>query len=240
MTKPLSLLLSDSWAFLQSHLATIAVGAVVFGLVFGVTQSQVKSVANKQVGQFMGMDAQKFQELSQRMAQGDEEAAKELQKMGEERMKNLGGTAEEREAAMMSMGLSTIGAVLPAVGIASLIFLVIHLLSLSYYSVIAIRGVRDVGAAFQQSIPLILPLLGLWIWIVLRTFIWIPILGFVFAIILGPRFVAAPLILVRDGKGIMEAATESYTRTASYWGKIFGNMFVVGIAMAIISAASSP
>lgn len=235
MTKPLSTLLSESWAFVQSHLTTIAVGAVIFGLIFGAVQSQVQMKANKAVGNFMGMDVQKFQDLSQRMAQGDEEAAAELQRMGEERMANLGGTAEEREAAMMSMGMSAIGAVLPTVGIASLILLVVHLLSMSYFSVIAIRGVRDVSAVFSQSIPLLLPLLGLWIWIVLRTFIWIPIIGFIFAIILGPRFIAAPVLLVRDSKGIMDAASQSYTRTANYWGKIFGNMFVVGLSMAIIS-----
>lgn len=235
MTKPLSTLLGDSWAFVQKHMVTIAVGALIFGLLQGVVSSQVQTKATKSVSQFMGLDMQKFQELSQRMAQGDQDAAKELEKMGQDRMKNLGGTPEAREAAMMGMGLNALGSFLPTFGLGMLILMLVHLLSMSYFSVVAIRGVTDVGNVFKQAFPLILPLLGLWIWTALRSFIWIPILGFFLAIYFGPRFVAGPVLLVRDGKGVMDAASESYKRTEGFWGKIFGNMFVVGICIAIIS-----
>ncbi len=234
MTKPLSTLLGDTWAFVQSHIMTILVGAVIFGLVQGAVQTQVQTKATEKAGQFMGMDMQKFQELSQRMAQGDQEAAKELEAMGEERMNELGGTPEAREAAMMSMGMEALGGFLPTFGVGMLILMLIHMLSASYYSVIAVRGVKDVGAVFQQAFPLILPLVGLWIWTALRSFIWIPVIGFIFAIILGPRFIASPLLLIRDSKGVMDAASESYKRTNGFWGKIFGNMFVVAFATAII------
>ncbi len=234
MTKPLSTLLGDTWAFVQSHMVTIVVGAVIFGLAQGAVQSQLQMKAATKVSQFMGMDMQKFQDLSQRMAQGDQDAAKELEAMGQERMENLGGTPEAREAAMMGMGMEALGGFLPSFGIGMLILMIVHMLSASYYSVVAVRGVKDVGAVFQQAFPLILPLVGLWIWTALRSFIWIPIIGFIFAIILGPRFIAGPVLLIRDNKGIMDSASESYKRTNGFWGKIFGNMFVVAIATAII------
>ncbi len=235
MTKPLSTLLGDTWSFVQQHAATIAVGAVVFGLIHGAVQMHVQVKAVHNVGNIMGMDMQKFQELSQRMAQGDQDAARELQEMGENRMNEMGGTPEAREAAMAAMGMSALKGMLPAVGFGMLILFIVQMLSMSYYSVVAIRGVRDVGSVFQQALPLMLPLIGLWIWTTLRTFIWIPLIGPIFAIILGPRFIAGPVLLVRDGKGIMDAASQSYSRTAGFWGKIFGNMFVIGLCMAIIS-----
>lgn len=233
MTKPLSTLLGDARMFFQSHWQAILVGAVVFGLLQAGVQAQMQRKAMNSVGTIMGIDAGKFQELSKRVARGDEAAMKELQKMGENRMESLGGAEEARQAAMTAIGMDVLGNMLPVIGMSVLIMTLINMLTMSYFGVVAVRGMSDAMSAFKQSFGLIIPLLGLWIWIFLRSFMWIPFIGIIFAIILGPRFVAAPVLLIRDGKGIMESAGESYARTSGYWGKIFGNMLVVGIVMVI-------
>ena len=79
-------------------------------------------------------------------------------------------------------------------------------------------------------------MIGLQIWIFLRSFAWIPILGVLLAIVLGPRFILAPVILIKEKKGVFASASASFERTKGYWGKIFGNMFVVAI-VGVISVA---
>ena len=85
--------------------------------------------------------------------------------------------------------------------------------------------------ALRHAVRLLLPLMGVNIWSVLRSFAWIPLLGLIPAIILGPRFFLSSLILIQEHKGIRESVRESYRRTKGYWWKIFGNTLIVPFCM---------
>lgn len=237
MLTPLSSLLSTTWSFFQKHLVVFLAGAVVFGLVNGFMQSGLQTKVASQMNQVMGVDPQKFQELSMRASQGDTAAMRELEEMGRQIGDRMGETTEEaKQAVTAALGMQVIGNVLPAFGIAFILTIILQILAMSYYSLVSVRGMTDIGQAFTASAGILFPLMGLWIWTGIRTFVWIPIIGFIFGIILGPRFIAGPVLLIRDGKGVLDAASESYKRTGGHWGKIFGNMFVVGLLMAIASA----
>jgi hypothetical protein len=71
------------------------------------------------------------------------------------------------------------------------------------------------------------------LWAMLRSFIWIPLIGLIPAIILGPRFIAAPLIHLMEGKGITASVSDSYSRTKGYWAKIVGNVIVIAVVTMI-------
>jgi hypothetical protein len=120
-----------------------------------------------------------------------------------------------------------------------LVAILIGLLSKSYYLVVAVKGSTDPMAAMQMTLQWIVPLLGLWVWLFLRTFVWIPVIGVILAIVLGPRFVLAPLYVLDRSMGVTESARESYAKTKGYWGKIFGNAFVVALAVMICTGIVS-
>jgi len=155
-----------------------------------------------------------------------------MAKMGESME---GMTEEEQEAFVQNQMLGGMAKMLPGIVMSVVVMIAIGLVTSAYFSILVIKEMDDPMAILSKTPGLILPLFGLGLWIMLRTFIWIPIIGIIPAIILGPRFIASSVYLVRDGKGVFESARLSYDATAGYWGKIVGNMIVMGIAMIIVS-----
>jgi hypothetical protein len=82
-------------------------------------------------------------------------------------------------------------------------------------------------------------MLGLNLWLFVRSFVWIPILGIIVAIIIGPRLSLAPVILVTEKKGVFESASLSYQRTRGWWDKIVGNTIVVCLVVGIIGTTAA-
>ena len=110
----------------------------------------------------------------------------------------------------------------------------VSLLAYAYYALVAVEG-KDVQGTFARAKSSMLPLFCVNFWAMLRSFVWIPILGLIPAIILGPRFVAAPLVHLTEGKGVTASVSESYSRTRGYWPKIVGNM-LVAILVALVAS----
>ncbi|OIO55514.1 hypothetical protein AUJ46_00920 [Candidatus Peregrinibacteria bacterium CG1_02_54_53] len=229
MTASLGTLLTDSWGSFRRALTPILVGAVLFGLVMAIGQSFVgQRVAQKAGSVFenMGFDPQQMQELQQRIQMGDEAAMNELA----QQMEKLGGS--EGEAMAGAVG-SMYTSLLPMLGASMLIMWVISLIASAYFLLIGLNDKITFQAARARTPGLIIPLFLLSLWVMIRSFIWIPIIGIIIAIILGPRFVCAPLLLVRDHKGVLESASMSYAKTRGFWGKIFGNIFVAALCAMI-------
>ena len=235
MVAPLGKLLSETWSFVQAHAKTILIGAVVFGLVLGGIQFAFAGVLGYQaegVMQNMGINTERMEDLAERMEAGDEAALGEM-------MVELEGlqTMTKGQAAGFFFGfLKNMG---PGILLLWIISLAVYVLSSTFYFLIALKKGKDIGALFQNSVQLFLPMLGLHLWVFLRTFAWIPVIGVITLIILGPRFVLSPVLLVQEEKGVFESARISYKKTSGYWGKIFGNMFVAGLFIGLISMALS-
>ncbi len=229
MTAPLGQLLSDSWSSFRRALMPIVVGAVIFGLILGVAQSFVGQRMVQKTGsalEGLGFDQQQMQDLQRRIQEGDQAALEEFS----QQMQQLGG--EQGEAVSGAL-VSMYKGLLPAIGASMLIMWVISLIASAYFLLIALNDKLTFQAALTKTPGLIIPLFLLSLWIMIRSFIWIPLLGIILAIILGPRFVCAPVLLVRDRKGVLESASMSYAKTSGYWGKIFGNTFVAAVCAMI-------
>jgi len=226
MAASLGTLFSDTFAHLQKNLVTIAVGVVVFGVLMAgmnwYMEGQTRGMA-----EIMGVDTNRMEELADMMEAGDEAA---LQEMMGEFEKTMGGMAADKSAIF---GLYQKMA--PAFMLISLLSALLFMAAMTYYTVVALKS-SDVQTTLQDVTKLLLPMIGLQIWIFLRSFAWIPILGVLLAIVLGPRFILAPVILIKEKKGVFASASASFERTKGYWGKIFGNMFVVAI-VGVISVA---
>ena len=125
-------------------------------------------------------------------------------------------------------------------GIFSGVLLVSFILTWWFYTfvlVLSLHGVQKpvpAGIAVQQSLQKLVGMAGIVFMMFIRSFAWIPIIGFIIGFILLPRFALAPAIYLREGKGINACITESKIRTEIFWGKIVGNMLLLGLLLWIV------
>ncbi|MDD4319068.1 MAG: hypothetical protein PHW10_01960 [Candidatus Peribacteraceae bacterium] len=233
MVDSLGTLSSRSWDFFRSHLTDILLGALVAGIILGVLQTSVvdrMSQGARQGLERMGVDQERMEVLQQRMQAGDRQAAEEL---SQEMQRALGGLAEDGALnavppAVRNLFGGMMWSFLLFMAVATLVGVAFN----GYVLVLVLEG-KKAGDALSRLTGLLLPLVGLGLWLIVRTFVWIPVLGIVLAIILGPRFLLAPLLLVKEGKGVFASMRESYARTQGYWGKIFGNLFVISLLVSL-------
>lgn len=237
--KKLGVLLGDSIDFVKKRFMVLLVGAVVFGLLsqmvaFQLVGPQISGWQQKMSPWMEKMDGSntRMQELAEKMQNGQVTDAdmQELEAMGKDIVANM-----PNPAVMTGM----LGAMLPSLGLAFILSLVIGLLAKSYYTLVAVKNIGDAGKAVSSTFSMFFPMVGLWIWMFLRSFVWIPIVGVIIAIIVGPRLILSPLYLLEHKKGILESTRMSYTHTRGMWGKIFGNALCAGICIMIVSAIAS-
>lgn len=244
--RPLGTLLSDSWSHFRRSLVPILIGAVIFGLILGLSQSFIGQRVTQKTGtalERLGFSQQEMQDLQRRIQAGDQAAMEEFTR----KMQQVGGEQGEKLAGAM---VSAYGSVLPVIGASALLIWLISLIASAYFLVLSLESGLTFQGALSKAPGLIIPFFLLSLWIMIRSFIWIPVIGIITAIILGPRFVLAPVLLAQEHKGVLESASLSFTKTQGYWGKIFGNIFVaallamvavmvIGIVVGILGASSA-
>lgn len=241
MTDSLGTLLGASFTAFQKKFTPIAVGAVLLAvLMLGAqTSMQKKALHVMENNPHMDsmMDLEKLEDLAKRAEDGDEAALAELMDgMGAMGMMDEDGNFNEE--AMEEVGKSIMLSMAPTFGSFFLVSFLLSLIGSVYFLVVAVQAKVTVGSAFSATPKLLLPMLGVWLWSFLRSFAWIPVIGIIFAIVIGPRLVLAPVILIKEKKGVLESVRSSYERSKGYWGKVIGNSIVAGIctALAIIVA----
>lgn len=226
--------LSGGLAVVKGNIQSVLVGVLVFGLLMGVVQHLFNdSVASigMSIAEKMGYDVQSMQELGERAREGDEAAARELEEM---MASGFGEQFEgmEEEEVLKHLWTTLMSDIISFVKTIILMFLLtslVKVLSLTYYQLLAIRKSNDAFSLLSDTAGVALPMLGLSIWIFLRSFLWIPILGWFIAIFIGPRFALAPYLYLTQRKGVFAAASDSYVKTSGYWGTIVGNMFIAAL-----------
>ena len=238
--KPLGTLINDAIKFTQTHLVVLVVGAVVFGFLTQGVGWWMAGSAGMGMGKDLGAWQNQMESVGKQMEALQQKAANGgLDEASQKQMEELGKQMAEQSMQGASMMGGVFLSMLPAIGLALLLTIVISLFAKSYFLVVAVKGMSDPATALQATVMWLLPLVGLWIWLALRTFIWIPFIGLIIAIILGPRFILAPLYLLEHNKGAMESARMSYSKTKGYWGKIFGNALLFGIVTMVCAGILS-
>lgn len=248
---PLGGLLSETFAYCKAHWKPLAVGVVMFGVVMGAVPAMFAAMIGDAMNEVsLNLDTDRMQQLADRMEQGDETAMDELEKMlaGEfDGMTDnrMAGSIDPSEVEMMSTfapaalllafngeKMSTLALV---IGVPILLAWLFSLLAFAYYVIVAVEG-KDVNGTLSRVKSVFFSLFLVNLWSMLRTFVWIPILGLIPAIVLGPRFVAAPLIHLVEGKGVTASVSDSYRRTRGYWAKIFFNVIGAGLVAFLVTA----
>ncbi len=206
-------------------------GALVFGTVMAVLQVNLRKTVMERGSVMMenlGANADQFKQLMDKANGGDSDAAQELAKQ----MADLGSkNAADMVGAQMA-GVAK--GMFPSLGMAAVLSALVGVLSATYFILLALR--QQSADVVASSIPsLALPMIGLWIWTFIRSFAWIPLIGVVFALYYYPRFLAAPIFLVEQDKGVFDSVKMSLQSTEYYWGKIMGNVLTLGLLFVIAS-----
>jgi hypothetical protein len=139
------------------------------------------------------------------------------------------------EAGDMKSILLMLGLQLTVLGILSILLLFVFLFGI-FASLSAQKrerlmfreGMRLSGHALSRSSLLCL-------WIFLRTFAWVPVLGIIFFVLLGPRYVLAFPILLREGRSIRESAHESLRRTKGYYWTILRDLVAIFLMVLFVA-----
>ncbi|MFA6523761.1 MAG: hypothetical protein WCS85_05335 [Candidatus Peribacteraceae bacterium] len=227
MVDSLGTLLSRSTAFFQKNIVPIVVASLVAGVVMLVISLAFGRSVLKEFGGGLGdlnANRTRMEDLQRRVQAGDPAALQEIQQEAQKAMGALtGNPAGIASTARFGM-------------LAAILVTIVSLVLNGYILLLVVDG-RGPKEALTRLGAVILPFLGLMIWVFIRTFAWIPLIGIVTAIILGPRFVAAPVLLVKEKKGVLESAKISYAQTGGLWGKIFGNLIAVAICTIVVAWA---
>lgn len=243
MPTTLGTLLSSAFHNCRERLRPFLVGVVLFGSLVAI----VSTVSNRRIEshiwqgmQGLGVDQSRMMELQEKLQSGDEGAVEEAMAEIQTTMGGIDGMSDdERNALFAREGMAMLLRVLPVMSVGVLAWAVISLLATAYYLFFSLGKGKDAVEILSSSLHSVFPLLGVWIWSFLRSFAWIPIIGIIPAIILGPRFALAPVILVTQNKGVAGSVAESYAKTRGYWGKIVGNLLVLGLILMLVSWAVS-
>ncbi len=112
---------------------------------------------------------------------------------------------------------------------------ILSFLAMIYFFILALQSDMkpDWGQVFDRLPPLLFPMMGLYIWIFIRSFTWIPILGIFTSIYYFPRFALSNVLLAEQRKGIRESARQSMRLSRGYWLTIFAHGVLVAIALGI-------
>lgn len=224
-------LLKQTWQFCLQFKIPLLAGAVVFGVIMALSQGlfvQQAGLGFSDMVSDMEFMGDRMEELSRRAEMGDEAAYE--------------GMMDELEGLGQGIGQGAgifFGSLLPGLLTSFLIALIVYFIAHAYFIVLAVERIRGVGALAGETAKKVLPILGVEIWILLRSFIWIPIIGFLFAIYFLPRLAFGGVFLVKEKTGVLASVSASYQRTKGRWLQVFGYllglMIVVWIATAIFS-----
>jgi hypothetical protein len=238
-TTPLGQLLSQSVELFKKHMVTIAVGALVLGILIALAQGflavRVRQGATQMMQQ-MQIDPNQMEDIQKRMEAGDETAGADLQKMMEKNFEGM--NKEQTSAAMAGIGIKLFLQSLPFIGVSMLVVTILSLIGSFYYFFVALDE-GTMQESFHKALTHFFPLLGMGLWIFLRSFVWIPFVGIIIAIFLWPRFTLSPIIMMREKLGVFDSVRASYKRTEGLWGKIVGNMIVAGVLVWVVAVVLS-
>lgn len=223
---------------------------------YSLTADYVEKFAGKEEGD-------KMRELAEKARQGDAEAKRAFDLRLADHLEKViqGEDAEQQFNNTMKKSLmGTAGAiVLPALALGTLLSFIHFIAALLYFSIGTMED-AGTGKTLRRSLVLLIPMFGLSIWAFFRSKAWLALLAIVVHVIgkagdfyignlsfwlliagvlaffiLMPRFMLSPVFLIREKKGISEAAQASFERTEQSWKMILLNVVLISVAMSVVS-----
>ncbi len=233
MPKTLSHLLLESWRLFVEKAKVIAVAAVVFSLLIAASQAffarQMESRATA-IATDAGMTREELDSEVETQFAGKsfDEIAKTVQTIQQhdaQGQANPDQKQSRREQAVSRYVLLS-GPIFFASTLASMTIVFVASI---FFLVLAVQGQASAYEMALRVVSVIVPISAIWLWSLVRAFVWIPFVGFVTGAYFLPRFLFAPVIFLKNGKGVFRSVTLSHTYTRGAWLRIVGTLFSFGL-----------
>ncbi|MDA1209257.1 MAG: hypothetical protein O2904_04485 [bacterium] len=231
-------LLLQTWNAIKAVQKPVLAGAIVFGLLYtGVVSYALYAVEQEQsdAAKTLGVSPERIEALLELSESGDTDAAEQMMVELQAASQSFTGmTEEERAVVFQEHSYRLLLELVPIFITAILLLAFVLVLSYVYYITIAVGGSMDMASLVRATVSKVLPCIGLIFWVLIRSHTWILLLsflpyGYVFtaigslcALLFLPFYIVAPVILIKEGCTIREAAQRSYNRSKGHWGKIVG------------------
>ncbi|MBU0458070.1 hypothetical protein KJ652_03985 [Patescibacteria group bacterium] len=224
-------LLKETWRFCKTKAIPILLGTIVFAAVLLIVRDYFERQTDVQIRKKflqMGIPQERFEELNDRMKRGDQTAFDDL-KMEminvNEKIDNMTETERRRFSTQQGKDISL--ALLPIVIPFLIIIFIAHTFVATYFLVLASKDINHTLEAMGSAAGKLFPMMGLSIWVFIRSFLWIPIINIVCLFTLFPRYIFSGVILIKENRSIRESAYESYIRTQAKWPSILGRYIIL-------------
>lgn len=236
-------LLRGSLDCCTQHWKLLLIGALIFGVLSTAAQLALRaSLSDHMMNALFDMRSQleRMEDFSEKLPgmppeEADNAINSMMESMGEGMMNS-------------SVRWQLLSIVAPRLGVYALVTLLIWVFADTYFLLFALKKSENALMLFSQAGAKMISMMGVWIWCIGRSFVWIPVLSVFFpplllvlfpaAIILGvirlPRLLLAPIIFLQEGKGVRDSSELSMEKSKGYWGKIVGNMLVVGLLLFVV------
>ena len=230
MPEPLGQLLQNSWTFFAAKFRMIALGALAFTILSAGSYAFFVRQLDYRIDTIVTANRIERADLQQALTKwfNDMSLAEILQAVEEER-KSFGGQVSDDKQARVDDAVARYLLVAgPMFFISTFVSVTISFVAMVFFLMFAVQGG---GTAYEMSRRLtwVLPkVIGVFLWSLARSFIWVPFIGILTSIWLLPRFLFAPVIMLKTGKGIFASTSMSYACSRGYWLTIVCNLFVLG------------
>ena len=190
----------------------------------------------------IGISNDRYKALDERMREGDEEAFTDFLSETQRATDAIDRMPEEKREEFFRSHSIAIGLkLIPSLLIFTFLGFVVFVLSKTYFLILALGLEQDALAALKFSLVKLIQMLGVSLWVLIRSFIWIPVVGIIPAIILLPRFVFSCIIFLTQKKGVLASVKDSYAKTKGKWMIVFKNYLLllacIVIAVALLETA---
>jgi hypothetical protein len=231
-------LIRETFSSCRRNWVPILFAALIMGTVSFFAQKALQSKADFAVREGLmgvGIPPERYEDLNKRMEEGDDNAFNEML----EELNRVAGELDamgeqELQAFAMTQQYRITGKILPVFGIFTILWFFIGLVSYSFFLILSVHPRSEPLLVVRETAAKIIPLLGLSLWIMLRSFLWIPVIGIVIAFFLMPRFLFSGVILLQEEVGVLESARRSYERTRGHWLAIIGTLLALTICLWVI------
>ncbi len=122
----------------------------------------------------------------------------------------------------------------PFVLLSLLIQAVILFVAATFFLLLALSGLQSAYEVSQRLPGMVFPMIGLWLWMILRSFLWVPFLGPFIALYFFPRLALAPVILASGERGALGSVQESMCRTKGRWLAVFLGLLGAAVTVALL------
>jgi|GEM_PF-1483940 hypothetical protein len=234
-------LLIHTWALLAARWQSVLIGALSFTLLCAVTTAFTeRSIApiEDQLAGRLGITSQKLQDMvyeELRVASTTETGAlyiTQLARIEQERQRTGTGGIGVDDNSSATVTAEYVVRVGPVILISFVVQAVIFFVATVFFLLLSTAGMRSAYETAQRLPRMILPMIGLTLWILVRSFIWIPILGLIAATYLFPRLALAPVMLASGETGVAASVHESMRRTKGHWWTIV--LAIIGILFTLL------